>query len=482
MARYTYERLSAQDNTFLLLETPKVHMHVAATSIFDARPLRTEEGGIDVAAIKRSTEAVLHLIPRYTQKLKQIPLEQHSVWIDDRHFNIDYHIRHTALPRPGTDQQLKRLAARIMAQQLDHSRPLWEMWLVEGLERDRFAMITKMHHCMIDGTSGVDVAQILMSPQPQHHVPEPRTFIPRPAPTRGELWRDELARRWSLPLRAIRDFGEFARETNNVRVEIRNRIRALAQLAGWAMSTASETPLNGRLGPHRNIDWVDMSLEEVKSVRKAFGCTVNDVVLATVAGAVREYMIYRRVNPNEIDFRVSAPVSVRRKEERGKLGNRVSSWIIRLPVAEPDPRRRLEAIAEVTRGLKESKQALGVEMMMAAAEWTPPLLLSLGAQAASGPINMIVTNVPGPQIPLYMLGAKLEVSYPQVPLLENTGLGIALFRYDGKVCWGFNADYGLVPDLELFVRMVEGSFQDLSDAAGIRAIPQQRGFSGPGST
>ena len=482
MARYTYERLSAQDNTFLLLETPKVHMHVAATSIFDARPLRTEEGGIDVAAIKRSTESVLHLIPRYTQKLKQIPFEQHSVWIDDRHFNIDYHIRHTALPRPGTDQQLKRLAARIMAQQLDHSRPLWEMWVVEGLERDRFAMITKMHHCMIDGTSGVDVAQILMSPQPQRHLSEPRTFIPRPAPSRGELWRDELARRWSLPLRAIRDFGAFARETNDMRVEIRNRVRALAQLAGWAMSAASETPLNGRLGPHRNIDWLEMSLEEVKSVRKAFGCTVNDVVLATVAGAVREYMIYRRVNPNEIDFRVSAPVSVRREEERGQLGNRVSSWIIRLPVGDPDPRRRLESIAEVTRGLKESKQALGVEMMMAAAEWTPPLLLSLGAQAASGPINMIVTNVPGPQIPLYMLGAKLEVSYPQVPLLENTGLGIALFSYDGKVCWGFNADYGLVPDLEVFVRMLEGSFQDLSDASGIRAVPQQRGFTSPGST
>jgi len=475
MARYAYERLSAQDNTFLLLETPNVHMHVAATSIFHAGSLKTAEGGIDVDSIKRSTEAVLHLIPRYCQRLKKIPFENHAVWIDDRHFSLDYHIRHTSLPRPGTDEQLKRLAARIMAQQLDRSRPLWEIWVVEGLERDRFAMINKMHHCMIDGASGVDIGQILMSASPDQPASEARPFVPRPAPSRSELWRDELRRRLSLPLRAARDFREFTRETDDVRLELRHRVRAVMQLIGWAVHGASDTPINGRLGPHRRFDWMTMPLEEVKAVRKALGCTLNDVVLATVAGAVRQYMIHRRVNPGELDFRVSAPVSVRRKEDRGKLGNRVSSWIIRLPIGERDPRVRLEAIHEVTRTLKESKQALGVEMMMAAAEWTPPALLSLGAQAASGPINMIVTNVPGPQIPLYMLGARLETSFPQVPLLENTGLGIALFSYDSQLCWGFNADYNLVPDLPVFVRAVQSSFAALSDASGLRGLPQQGG-------
>ncbi len=475
MARYTYERLSAQDNSFLLLETANVHMHVAATTIFEAGSLDTADGGIDIDSIKRATEAVLHLIPRYCQKLKWIPFENHAVWIDDRHFNIDYHIRHTALPKPGTDEQLKRLAARVMAQQLDRSRPLWEIWVVEGLERGRFAMINKMHHCMIDGASGVDLSQILMSPSPEHPLSEVHAFVPRPAPSRMDLWRDELTRRLSLPFRAIRDFREFARQTDDLRLEIRQRVRALTELIGWAVSGASETPINGRLGPHRRFDWLTMPLEEVKAVRKALGCTVNDVVLTTVAGAVSEYMIHRRVNPGELDFRVSAPVSVRREEERGKLGNRVSSWIVRLPLEERDPLGRLEAIHEVTRTLKESKQALGVEMMMAAAEWTPPALLSLGAQAASGPINMIVTNVPGPQIPLYMLGAKLEVSFPQVPLLENTGLGIALFSCDGKLCWGFNADYDLVPDLPVFVKAVEGSFAELSEAAGLRGLPQEGG-------
>ncbi len=479
MARYTYERLSAQDNSFLLLESSNVHMHVAATTVFGASPLKTADGGIDIEAIKRATEAVLHLIPRYCQKLKWIPFESHAVWIDDRHFNLDYHIRHTSLPRPGTDEQLKLLAGRVMAQQLDRSRPLWEIWVVEGLERDRFAMINKMHHCMIDGASGVDLSQILMSQTAEHPLQEVRAFVPRPAPSRVDLWRDEFARRLSLPLQAARSFREFTRQTDDLRLEIRTRIRAVAALIGWAVRGASPTPINGRLGPHRKFDWITMPLEEVKAVRKALGCTVNDVVLTTVAGAVREYMIHRRVNPAELDFRVSAPVSVRREEEQGTLGNRVSSWIIRLPLKEADPRAQLDAIHELTRNLKESKQALGVEMMMAAAEWTPPALLSLGAQAASGPINMIVTNVPGPQIPLYMLGAKLEACFPQVPLLENTGLGIALFSYDGKLCWGFNADYNLVPDLPVFIRAIENSFAALSESAGLRGLPPESGAFAP---
>ena len=211
-----------------------------------------------------------------------------------------------------------------------------------------------------------------------------------------------------------------------------------------------------------------MPLADVKVVSKALGCSVNDVVLATVAGAVREFCIARRAHPDEIDFRVSAPVSVRRDEDKGRLGNAVSSWIVRLPIHEPDAKRRLEAIHRVTDELKRSRQALGVQMIMAAAEWAPQALLSLGARAASGPISMIVTNVPGPQFPLYQLGARLIALYPLVPLLENTGLGVALFSYDGRLCWGFNADYDLLPDLRTFVRAIDGSFRALCTAAGVQ--------------
>jgi WS/DGAT/MGAT family acyltransferase len=455
-----------------LFESPEVYMHISATMIYELGPLRTEDGGIDIDAIKRATESVLHLIPRYREKLAWIPFFNHPVWVDDQDFNLDYHIRHTSLPRPGGLEQLKRLSARIMSHQLDRSRPLWETWVVEGLEGDRFAMITKIHHCMIDGEAGADLAQILMSTDPDHRVPEEApAYIPRPAPTSVELMLDEVALRASMPLQAVRSIQAFSRETENLRDEITLRARAIGSLLGWAVSPPSETPVNGKLGPHRNFDWLSMELAKVKSVRRALGCTVNDVVLTIVTGAIRRFMVRRRVRPEDIDFRVSAPVSVRHEGDKGKMGNKVSSWIVRLPIGEEDPKKQLAAIHEVTQDLKSSKQALGVEMMMAAAEWTPGVVLSLGARAASGPINMIVTNVPGPQFPLYMLGAKLLESYPQVPLLQGTGIGVALFSYDGKMCWGFNSDYGLLPDLEDFRSAVTESFEELCQAAGVGEIP-----------
>jgi len=451
-----YARLSAQDYSFLVFETPTVHMHVAATQIFEAGPLKTAEGGIDIGAFKRAIAAVLHRIPRYRQRLAWIPIEAHPVWVDDRQFNLDYHIRHTALPRPGGEEELRRLSARVMAQQLDRARPLWETWVVEGLQGDRFAVINKIHHCMLDGQAGVDLAQILLSPFAEYEPKEAPQYVPRTPPTGAKLLRDAALRRLMLPLQAIRGLGQLWSETANMGSELLVRVRAVADLLGWAVRSASETPLNGRLGPHRRFDWLSMPLADFKAVAKALGCTINDLVLATVAGAVREFLIVHHLHPEEVDFRVSAPVSVRREAERGRLGNRVSSWILRLPIGEPDAALRLSAIRHATQDLKATNQALGVETMMAIAEWTPTVLLSLGARAAAGPINMIVTNVPGPQFPLYMLGARLLELYPQVPLLENTGLGVAIFSYDGTLFWGFNADYELVPDLRSFVKAIHG--------------------------
>ncbi len=469
MARYAYDRLSALDNSFLVLEQPHAYMHVASTQILEAGPLRKADGGIDAEAFKQLTAALLHKIPRYRQKLRYIPLENHPVWVDDDCFNIDYHIRHTSLPRPGSEEQLKRLSARVMEQHLDRSRPLWEMWVVEGLEGDRFAIISKVHHCMIDGVSGVDMMNVLMTQTPDTTIPEAPPFLPHPMPSRLQLLREEVSRRMRLPFAALRDFREFTREADDARRELLVRARATVETLGTSLRRPSETPLNREIGPHRRFDWCVMGLADVKAVRKSLGGSLNDVVLAVVAGAVRRFLTYRRVDPDAISFRVMTPVSVRRDEERGQLGNRVSAWFLDLPIGERDPRRRLKRISEKTRQLKESRRAVGAETLTQAAEWTPSTLLSLGARNLTRmlPFNLVVTNVPGPQVPIYTLGATLLEIYPHVPLIARLGLGIALTSYDGRLCWGFNADYDLVPDLDRFVQMTRDSFDELRGEADV---------------
>lgn len=469
MPRYAYDRLSAQDNNFLLWERGNIRMHIASTGVFDAGPLAKPDGGIDVDAIKRATAATLHLVPRYRQRLHQIPFFDHAVWVDDPHFDLDFHVRHTALPRPGNEEQLKKLSARIMAQPLDRRRPLWETWIVEGLEGgERFAMITKIHHCMIDGASGVDLAYIQMSPTPDvPELGEPPEYHPRPAPSRFELWRDEAQRQATLPLQIVRDFGRFASDAEDLGTELLTRAKALVGTLGMAAS-ADETPLNGRVGPHRRFDWLPCRLDDLKAIRRAWECTINDVVLTLVTGAVRGYLLSRGVDPATVEFRVSAPVSVRKDSDRGKMGNRVSSWIVSLPIDRAEPREQLAAIHELTQALKESRQALGVEMMMQVAEWTPSTLLSLGAQAMSGPINTIVTNVPGPQIPLYFHGARLREIYPMLPLMEGMGLGIAVTSYAGTMNFGFVCDPDIVPDLERFRGLMLESLERAARDAGVR--------------
>ncbi|MDH3686242.1 MAG: wax ester/triacylglycerol synthase family O-acyltransferase [Myxococcales bacterium] len=468
MPDYAYDRLSAQDNSFLLGETPSAHMHIAGAQIFELEPLRGADGGVDFEKVRAATEAVLHLIPRYRQKLSWIPLTQRPVWIDDPDFNLDYHIRHTSLPEPGSVEQLRRLASRIMGQQLDRERPLWETWVVEGLEGDRFALISKFHHCMIDGESGVDLAQVLLSIAPEYEIRPPEPYYPRPEPSGGELLRSELARRALLPVQIARGAASLFGEAEDVREELGQRVRAVGEMLGWTLKPASGTPLNGEIGPHRRVDWLAHSLADVKAVRRAAGATVNDVVLTTVTGALAAYLRRRGVDPSSLDFRISAPVSVRRDEEQGKMGNRVSSWIVRLPLDQPDPLSRLAAIHETTSQLKSSNQALGVDTIMQVAEWTPPVLLSLGAQASSGPINSIVTNVPGPQFPLYLLGARLLEMFPIPPLLPEMGLAIGLFSYDGRVFWGLNADYERVPDLDSFRRFIDSAFVEFAEAVDVK--------------
>jgi diacylglycerol O-acyltransferase len=469
MPRYAYDRLSALDNSFLLLEKPNAYMHVASTLIFEAGPLRRPEGGIDMEAIRAATAAALHLIPRYRQKLKYVPIENSPVWVDDDRFNLDYHLRHTSLPKPGSEAQLKKLSARIMQQHLDRARPLWEIWIVEGLEGDRFAMISKVHHCMIDGVSGVDLLNTQLRPTPDRRIADPPPFYPRPEPPGLELLRHELLRRLQLPIDAVRDVGNFVREATDARRDISTRLRAVAETLGATLRRASETPINRPIGPHRRFDWLEMDIAEIKEVRKALGGSLNDIVLTVVTGAMQRFLARRNIALDDLDFRIMAPVSVRAEGERGKLGNRVSAWVIPLPLDEGDPREQLRRIGEKTTELKESKQAVGADVLTQAADWTPSTLLALGARNATRllPFNMVVTNVPGPQVPMFLHGARLLDTYPHVPLLDNLGLGIALLSYDGKIGWGFNADYDLVPDLDRFVEDVRDSFAALRREAGL---------------
>jgi diacylglycerol O-acyltransferase len=472
VVRYAYDRLTALDNSFLLYESPKSHMHIAGTAIYEAGPLRTADGGIEIDRLRAYVESRLHLIPRYRQVLAWVPIEQHPVWVDDQHFNIHYHVRHTSLPRPGDPRQLKRLTGRIMSQGLDRSKPLWEMWVVEGLQGgEHFAIITKVHHCMIDGLSSVDLLNVLLTVAPTEEITSPQRWLPRPAPGRWQLVGAELWRRAQAPLDLVRGFRDALATIADPRSDVRVMVRAARDMLRSSLRLVSDTPLNRPVGPHRRVDWHVMALDDVKAVKRGLGGTLNDVVLATVAGAVQRFLEGRRVNVDVLDFRVMAPVSVRSEQERGTLGNRVSAWIIELPLAERDPRRRLALIRERTAQLKESKQAMGAEVLTRVAEWTPSTLLSLGASMMTRalPFNLVVTNVPGPQVPLYLLGARMLDNYGYIPLIDYLGVGIVLFSYAGKLCWGFTADWDMVPDLHDFVTAVEAAFDELRAAAGTGA-------------
>jgi len=471
MSSYKYERLSAQDNGFLVAETDDTPLHIAAVGIYERGDLATPDGGVDIRRFKRFIEARLHEIPRYRQKLMWAPIENRPVWVDDAQFNIDYHIRHTALPRPGSVDELKKLTARITTRTLDRSRPLWELWIIEGLDGDRFATVSKIHHCMIDGVAGAGLAQVLNSPSRAVDDAEPRPYLPREAPSRAELLADAVLRAGELPLRALRESTGLARDPSALLGELSVRARAVRDVALQALQRSSDTPLNGRLGPHRRVDWLTLPLDQVKAARRALDCTVNDVVLATVTGAVRHYLLRRGVEPRTIDFRVAAPVNMRPADGEHAMGNRVSTWIVGLPIDAERPADWVEGVKATTRELRGGRQALGFELLMQAAEYAPASWMAAGARAASGPINMIVTNVPGPQFPLYAVGARLLEMQPLVPLLDGTGLGIALFSYDGKLHVGLNADYELVPDLGTFTALFAQSFMALADLAGIEVEP-----------
>ena len=463
-----YDRLSMLDNSFLVYENEDAGMHIASTQIFEAEPLRGPDGNVDIERITDYVHSRLDRIPRYRQRIRRTPIERHPVWVDDADFNIHYHVRHTALPHPGAERQLKRLVGRIFSQRLDRAKPLWELWVVEGLEGDRVALISKVHHCMVDGVSGAELVAVLLSTEPVEKFEIPHAFRPRTAPSKLELGIGEITRLFSAPLALAEEGLRLARDEGDARHDLAERARALKRFATEGAHRVTPVPFNRPIGPHRRIDWLPMSIDRIKAVRRKLGGSLNDVVLATAAGGLARYLEQSRgVDLSTLDFRVMTPVSMRASDETGTLGNRVSAWMVPLPLAERDPAARLEAIRETTQRLKDNQDALGALALTQVTEWTGSALLSLGARLMNygTPFNMVITNVPGPQVPLYLLGSRMQAAHPLLPLLGQLGLGIAIFSYAGSLSWGFAADWNLVPDLHELVEATEEAFEELAALA-----------------
>jgi diacylglycerol O-acyltransferase / wax synthase len=457
------DRLSGLDSSFLHLEHDSAHMHVAGCTVFTGTAPSYPE-------LIEQIDSRLHLVPRYRQRLAIVPLNQgRPVWVDDPHFKLTFHVRHTALPRPGGDEQLKRLAGRVFSQPLDRSRPLWELWLVEGLADDRFALLSKTHHALVDGISGVDIATVLFdaSPDPMPVARPEHQWAPRPLPSGAQLLADALLERSTVPREIVRGMRAAVRGPRALTGRIGEALIGVGAMAWAGLQPAPASPFNVKIGPHRRFTWVRGDLSQFKAVKNALGGTVNDVVLAVVTGALGRYMRLKGQPTEDVVLKAMVPVSVRADIERGALGNRVTAMWAPLPVGIIDPVERLHEISHSMQGVKESGQAVGAEILTRLSGFAPPTIMAQAArlQARQRLFNLVVTNVPGPQHALYMLGRELEAIYPMVPLAKNTALGIAIMSYNGQLNFGLTADYDALADIETLVDELRSSIDELVAAA-----------------
>lgn len=459
------DRLTGLDSSFLHLERDSAHMHVAGCMVFEGTPPAYDE-------LLEQILARLHLVPRYRQRLAFVPLNQgRPVWVDDPHFHVNFHVRHTALPPPGGEEQLKRLAGRAFSQSLDRSRPLWELWLVEGLAQDRFALLSKTHHALVDGVSGVDIATVLfdVSPDPQPVAPPEHEWVPRPVPTGVQLLAEALLERATVPAEVVRGVRATVRRPRQIASRVGEAVAGVGAVAWTGLQAAPPSPFNVRIGPHRRFTWVRGELAQFKAVKNALGGTVNDAVLAVVADALGRYMRLRGEPTEGVVLKAMVPVSVRADVERGALGNRVAAMWARLPVGIADPVQRLLMISREMEGIKDSGQAVGARVLTELSGFAPPTIMAQAArlQSRQRMFNVVVTNIPGPQFPLYVLGRRLEGLFPMVPLAENTALGIAIMSYNGQLNFGLNADFDALADLEALADQLRDSIDTLV-AAGER--------------
>ena len=457
------ERLSALDVSFLTNESSSSHMHVGGILIFEGPPPSYDD-------LMEHVSSRLHLVPRFRQKLAFPPVPTgRPFWVDDPAFNLSYHVRHSALPAPGSEEQLGKMAGRVFSQQLDRTKPLWELWLVQGLTRKRFALVTKTHHALVDGVSGVDIATVLFDLKPVPDPAEPdHDWVPDPEPSSATLLAKDAEAVVRAPVRLLRRIGEAIEHPGAAAQQLGEAAEGVGEI-GWAfVNAAPKVPLNVEIGSHRRYAWVRSNLAQFKQVKDALGGTVNDVVLAVVAGALRSWLTARGIRTEGLELRAQVPVSIRAQDERGHLGNRLAAMRAPLPVYIEDPVARLEQVTEAMRDLKQSKQALGAEVISRFNDFAPPTLLAQAARInfSTRLFNVVVTNVPGPQVPLYVLGRELEDCFPVGFLPPNQALFVAIMSYNGGINFGLLADYDSMHDLDLIADGIERSIAELVEAAG----------------
>ena len=461
------DRLSALDATFLHLEDHgPAHMHVASVMVFEGETPTADE-------LIEHLNARMHLVPRYRQRLAYVPLEQgRPVWTDDPHYNPRYHVRHTALPRPGDDATLQRLAGRLFSQRLDRSKPLWEIWLVDRLDRGRFAVICKTHHALVDGVSGVDITSILFDvtrtpPPPLGRI---EAWAPQPLPGAAKLLADALVERTTIPGEMVRGLRRAVRAPRRLIAQAREGLVGLGATALAGISDpAPASPFNVDIGSHRRYTWLDAELSQFKAIKNALGGTLNDVVLTTVALALGDYLRSTGHDTTDLVLKAMVPVSVRDEQQRGALGNRVAAVWAPLPVGSSDAVSVFEEIHLAMDEIKQSGQAVGAQALTELAGLAPPTIASQAArlQERQRFFNLVVTNIPGPQLPLYLLGRELIGLYPVVPLARRQALGIAIMSYNGRLGFGLLADFDALPDLEAITDSLRGAIDSLARSAGV---------------
>ena len=464
------DRLSGLDASFLHLEQDGAHMHVASTSIFEGpKP--------DYDEFREHVGSRLHLVPRFRQKLRFVPLGLgRPMWEDDPHLNLEYHVRQTALPPPGSEEQLRVLAARVFSQALDRTKPLWEMWLVDGLEGDRFAIIGKSHHALVDGISGVDITTVLFDTErePVGAPGSPQDWIPRPEPSDAQVVAEAVLDRLTNPREIASSVSRVVRAPREIAGRVREGLAAVGEFAGAGLG-APPSPFNVDIGGHRRFAWVRADLGQLKQIKNRLGGTVNDVMLAAVAGALGRYLRAQGQSTAGLELRAMVPISVRTEGERGALGNRVSAMMARLPVGVEDPVERLRIVNDTMGDLKSSRQAVGATLLTELTAFAPPTIMAQAGRLQSRQrfFNLVVTNVPGPQFPLYLLGRELSAIFPMVPLAKRQAVCVGIMSYNGQINFGLIGDYDAMPNLDRLGGDLKNAIAELAAAA--EAAPTSNG-------
>ncbi|MDP9330306.1 MAG: wax ester/triacylglycerol synthase family O-acyltransferase [Actinomycetota bacterium] len=456
------ERLSSLDASFLYLERPAMHMHVAGLSVFDPR----EDGPLTYDDVQRVVEARLHLAPRLRQRVQPVPANLgHPLWVDDERFDLDFHLRRAAVPSPGERFQVERAIGRVLSRPLDRSKPLWELYVFEGLAEDRTAVLLKLHHALADGISGMLVASAMFDTEPNTRIERPPTgaWHAGTPPSTQELLRGALEELVLHPAEAV---AHAARTPSRALEDAVDLVNGLRYLAGLGRPPAG--PFDTKVGPARRFAMAEVPFERLHAVKEGLGGTINDVVLTAVAGGLHSLLDARAEPTKDRTLRVMVPVSVRSRAEEGDVGNRVAPAFIDIPVGRMAPRTRLRKVRAATLALKESSMAVSADSIIGLGAYAPPALHAMAARLVSRGrwFNLVVSNIPAPQMPLYMAGARLVSSFPAMPLGENCGLSIACTSLAGTMAFGLTADWDAVRDIEVLARGIEGSIDGLAALTG----------------